>query len=265
VVDVLSPTTMAMNVFWLQQTEADVPTDDHWLCANEELRLSGLHFAKRRADWRLGRWTAKCAVATYLGRSDRTHPLSDIEIRSAPSGAPEVFLAGQAAGIALSLSHREGAALAAIVASGIALGCDLELVEPRSDAFIADYFTAAEQVLVAGAPALDRPALLALLWSAKESALKAVGQGLRLDTRSVLVRVDCYGISGNAGRPSDDQWAQSSQYTSDSHEGWHPLQVCYLSDGHSIRGWWQRRSNFILTLVADAPLLPPVSLKIPRL
>ena len=253
--------TIAMSVSWLLRAEADVPRDDHWLCANEEVRLGSLHFAKRRSDWRLGRWTAKCAVAAYLARADRIQPLRDIEIRSAPSGAPEVFLGGQAAGIALSLSHRDGTALAAVVAPGIALGCDLELIEPRSDAFIADYFTAEEQALVASAPVLDRPALLALLWSAKESALKAVGEGLRLDARSVLVRADCCDISGHSGRIPYDQWAQSSRCASDSgHNGWRPLQVCYLSDGHSMLGWWQRRSNFILTLVVDSPLLPPVSL-----
>jgi len=32
----------------------------------------------------------------------------------------------------------------------VALGCDLELVEPRSDGFVADYLTPAEQEFVLG-------------------------------------------------------------------------------------------------------------------
>ena len=55
-----------MDVYWLEQSEADVPTADDWLSENEVARLNSLRVAKRRADWRLGRWTAKCAVAASL-------------------------------------------------------------------------------------------------------------------------------------------------------------------------------------------------------
>ena len=51
---------------WLQQSEEDVSTCDDWLSGDEAIVLRGLRFAKRRSDWRLGRWTAKCAVAAYL-------------------------------------------------------------------------------------------------------------------------------------------------------------------------------------------------------
>ena len=70
------------------------------------------------------------------------------------------------------------------------LGCDLEIVEPRSDAFVADYFTAEEQEVVRQACPADRFALIALIWSAKESALKALQSGLRIDTRSLSVALD---------------------------------------------------------------------------
>ena len=50
-------------------------------------------------------------------------------------------------------------------------------IEPRSDAFVADYFTIEEQALVARASAADRDRILALLWSGKESALKALREG----------------------------------------------------------------------------------------
>jgi len=33
----------------------------------------------------------------------------------------------------------------------VEIGCDLEVVEPRSDAFVADYFTSEEQALIARA------------------------------------------------------------------------------------------------------------------
>ena len=55
-----------MDVYWLEQVEGDVPPNDDWLSASEAACLARLRFAKRRADWRLGRWTAKCAVSEYL-------------------------------------------------------------------------------------------------------------------------------------------------------------------------------------------------------
>jgi 4'-phosphopantetheinyl transferase len=62
------------------------------------------------------------------------------------------------------------------------------LIELRSDAFVADYFTAEEQPLVARASSpVDGLRLLAPVSSGKESALKALREGLRLDTRCVIV------------------------------------------------------------------------------
>src|SRR5271157_5582736 len=178
-----------MDVYWLEQAEADVPAENDWLSASEAARLNAMRFAKRRADWRLGRWAAKRAVAAYLDVPGHRQALANIEVHAAPSGAPEVFILNTAAPATISLSHRDGTALCAVAPSGAALGCDLEIIEPRSDAFVADYFTAEEQALVARVSLEDRPRLLALLWSAKESALKALHEGLRLDTRSVVVTV----------------------------------------------------------------------------
>ena len=73
-----------------------------------------MRFAKRQADWRLGRWTAKNAVAAYLNLPSDPQALTDIEIRPAPSGAPEVFIADQPARVTISLSHRAGVAACAV-------------------------------------------------------------------------------------------------------------------------------------------------------
>src|SRR5664280_1379890 len=97
-----------MDVYWLEQTEADLPAENDWLSTSEVTRLNGMRFAKRHADWRLGRWTAKRALALYLNLSSHPQALTDIEVRPAPSGAPEVFIANPPAGIAISLSHRAG-------------------------------------------------------------------------------------------------------------------------------------------------------------
>ena len=103
-----------MNVYWLEQTAADLPAESDWLSASELVRMGSLRFAKRRADWRLGRWTAKRALAVYLNLPNDPQALRDIEVRPAPSGAPEVFVANQAAAVTISLSHRNGVAACAV-------------------------------------------------------------------------------------------------------------------------------------------------------
>lgn len=252
-----------MSIFWLQQTMADVPTDNSWLCAPEVLRLSGMKVAKRCKDWRLGRWTAKRAIAAYLGWCPEQSSLNQIEIRPASSGAPEPFIAGQRAAFGVSLSHRAGQAIAALAPSRVAVGCDLEKIEPRLDAFVTDYFTPEEQLLVENMPAPSRPALVTLLWSAKESALKALGQGLRLDTRSISVNVgNGQGMSRHL--PAGFQMArdQGNQHAlcGPGQAGWLPLQVCCRDSGRTFYGWWETNSDLVRTLVTDAQLPPPVLL-----
>ncbi|MGO9270857.1 MAG: 4'-phosphopantetheinyl transferase family protein [Terriglobia bacterium] len=251
-----------IDVYWLEQTEADVPAENDWLSASEAVRLDGLRFAKRRADWRLGRWTAKQALAAYLNMSGDPETLTGMEVRPAPSGAPEVFVANQPAAMTISLSHRAGTAICAVMPAGGALGCDLETIEPRSDGFIADYFTAEEQALVARAPATDRPRLLALLWSGKESALKALRVGLRLDTRCVSVSPvggpESPGEGGEA-RLENPALTSTPSYGPD---GWRPLHVRYTG-GEIFHGWWVYNDSLLYTVVATPPPAPPIRLKIP--
>jgi 4'-phosphopantetheinyl transferase len=83
------------------------------------------------------------------------------------------------------------------------LGCDLELIEPRELNFVHDFFTPGELAAVqALPPGPDRDTLITVIWSAKEAALKALREGLRLDTR----QIDCAiawpaGAMPGAGRP----------------------------------------------------------------
>jgi len=243
-----------MNIYWLEQTDADVPVGNQWLSARETICLSGLHFAKRRADWRLGRWTAKQAVAACLNLSTDLHSLGDIEIRAASSGAPEVFLQNQPADIAISLSHRDGTALCTVGPAGTSFGCDLEAIEPRTEAFIADYFTLNERALIARAPAEEQPLLLALLWSGKESALKTLRVGLRLDTRCM-----CVSPAGGWPQPSREKSQDLCLIPSANNpDGWRPLQVRY-SGSCVFGGWWRFQDRLVRTAVSNLPLGTPVA------
>jgi 4'-phosphopantetheinyl transferase len=218
-----------MEVYWLEQTGADVPPGDEWLSAGERTALEWLHIPKRRADWLLGRWTAKRAIAPCLRLDQDCEALAAIEVRAASTGAPAAFIGGRRAGVSISLSHSHGAAFCAVAAAGTALGCDVEKVDRHSQTFIDDYFTAEEQEAVPRSPAHQRDRVVTLLWSAKESALKALQCGLRADTRSV-----------NA-RPAELLPWQD--------ETWHPLTAHDIM-GRIFHGWWRETGDLVWTLVA---------------
>jgi len=229
-----------MNVYWLEQTEADVPSENDWLSAAEAIVLKGLRYEKRRVDWRLGRWTAKRALASLWNWPASPASFSAIEIMAGPTGAPEVLLSNSPAAVSISLSHRGGRAMCAVSHCNVVLGCDLEIIEPRTDAFVADYFVPGEQELVARVREPERCELLTLLWSGKESALKALRTGLRSDTRSVVVS------------PMKDSFNVG---------GWSPLQVRCI-EGQVFEGWWQRTVNIMRTLVGDPIPSRPILLEV---
>ena len=214
------------EIYWLEQRQDDLPEINHWLSAREMSVLNSLVFLKRKADWRLGRWTAKCAFAHIHRIPITPHVLAQIEIRAAASGAPQLFILARPEPVTISISHRSESAICAITASETMLGCDLEQIEPHTAAFLADYFTPAEQALIDCAPVQDHPRLTTLLWSAKESTLKALQLGLRADTRSVQIQLP--------------RWEMN---------GWCPLNA-QTAAGDGFQGWWCEENGMIRTIVA---------------
>jgi 4'-phosphopantetheinyl transferase len=237
---------------WLMCTEADVPEDDAWLVPAEARVLAGLRFDKRRREWRLGRYAAKRAVLGWLrrgGDASVAHAAvavgpGAIEIRAAGDGAPDAWLDGTRLPVALSISHRSGVALCAVAGAGVALGCDVERVEPRSEAFVQDYFTAEERELVArvsAGPGDARWLAAALTWSAKEAALKALRVGLRRDTRSVIVKVSDEELTGTGA-------------------AWRPIMVIDAIAGAEFTGYWLRRGEYVCVVVSAPATGVPLAL-----
>jgi len=224
------------DIFWLQQRQGELPEADEWLSPEELAVLSRMVVPKRKAEWRLGRWTAKCAFALLHRIPRDNNCLAEIQIRASALGSPEVLVCGQLANVTLSISHRSGAAITAVAPARTKLGCDLELIEPHSDAFVEDYFTCEERILLAQAYSHDRPLLATLLWSAKESALKAIQLGLRADTRSVNVE-----LLGNSLAP------------------WAALKVT-CAQGDILHGWWRQQGDAVVTIVAESACHEPVQL-----
>jgi len=232
---------------WLARGEAELPEDGSWLAAGEAARAAGMRFAKRRTEYLVRRWTAKHAVAAEAGLPVDPVSLARIEVRNAASGAPEVWVDDRHAGLGVSLTDRAGWAVCLVsgeLVSGVprAVGCDLELIEPRSPAFVRDFLTEAEQRLVQAAGSdVDRQVVANLVWSAKESALKVLRTGLRRDTRSVEVRLP-------AAAPGPGGWSTLAVRT---------------AQGREFPGWWCRHGAFLLTVAYGAAAPPPVSIEDP--
>lgn len=230
----------ALATWWLARGEDRLPAATDWLSASERVRAGALRYAKRRTDFLLSRWTLKLAVAKVLGWPDDPAVLARIESRPAPGGAPRLYLDGQPADRGISLTDRAGCAVCLLAAGPAAIGCDVEIVEPRSNAFVRDYLTRAEQRLT-GAAGPDRDLAANLIWSAKESALKVLGTGLRRDTRSVEVELDLAGLST-------------------AERVWSALRV-RTAEGEFFPGWWRRSGSFVVTACWPGGGPPPVALE----
>lgn len=221
-----------MRLQWLVQQCADVPEHDEWLAPFERDVLAKLWAPKRRRDWRLGRWTARLA----LTRSGAVQPGDGrrLSIRADEAGVPRVFVDETECDWVVSISHTGEHGLAAVARKPAALGCDLETIGRRGEEFVVDWFTEGERALVSALGGDARSRRVTLVWSAKESALKALGLGLRLDTRSVEVAL------ADGGAEAD---------------GWRALLV--TAPATEFHGWWRVDEMRALTVLGDpAPDVP---------
>ncbi|MBK7974005.1 MAG: 4'-phosphopantetheinyl transferase superfamily protein [Deltaproteobacteria bacterium] len=224
--------------YWVADA-TEVPVDDEWLTARERELLARFQVRKRIKDWRLGRFTAKQAVASALDepKLDPRH----VEIRPAKSGAPTAWSSGQRLPIEISLSHTGGRAMCTVSPLRRPVGCDLEKIESRARAFERDFFTEGELAWVDRvADEATRAGWVTLVWSAKESVLKALGEGLRLDTRDVEVEPP------PVTRLPGTSWERFGAVVARASGAWF--------------GWWRIDGSFASTIATHAPSDPPVRL-----
>jgi 4'-phosphopantetheinyl transferase len=220
---------MLKGLYWLAQSLSEMPESDEWLSEGERLRASEMRFPKRRNDYLLGRWTAKCAINAYL--QGAVSNLSLLEIRGAADGSPDPYLENKPGNFSLSISHSNQRSLCAVGSRDVRIGCDLELIEPRENNFLQDYFTPEELAFVEQNAFCDRSIAGTLIWSCKESALKVLREGLRRDTRSVTIRPQSVAAERNWNR-----WTGRCLET---------LQIFY--------GWWRLCDGFVYTLASNEP------------
>jgi 4'-phosphopantetheinyl transferase len=169
---------------------ANPPGDDFsFLSPAERVKLASLRLPKRRTEWLHGRRIAKQLLFNCFPQLAGSDP-AQVSVLNTLSGAPYFADAnGMALPLALSLSHRAGWAACAVTDSpGLSIGIDLECIEPRADSFMETFFTVEEIATTRSFNGVQRDVWITLVWSMKEAALKALRQGLRLDTRSIQIQ-----------------------------------------------------------------------------
>jgi 4'-phosphopantetheinyl transferase len=163
-----------------------------WASGREVAICQRLATPKRRQDWLLGRLTAKELLQKYFLDQGGYVPFRDIEILNEPGGRPYFQVAGEGLDkglLTLSISHSQRTAVCAIsqVEAGENMGVDLEYIAPRPPLFVDTFMAQAEIEQLAGYTGTRYWQAVTAMWSLKEAFLKACGEGLRVDTRKVVV------------------------------------------------------------------------------
>lgn len=140
--------------------------------------------------------------------------------------------------MSISLSHSGGVCLCAVSDETWSIGCDIEIIESRPENFLSDFLSVRELSLVRGCAPDRQPLAATLIWCAKESALKAIREGLRRDTRSVEVDVMLDGAE----------------------EDWNPFVVTCTETSRKYGGWWRRADRFVQTVAVDGRAAEPIAL-----
>jgi len=157
----------------------------------EAATCARLPSSDRQRDFRAGRLAARRAVMGFVGRG----PSRSMEVRSGVDGFPSLSLLDpsgrwRTTSVELSISHRDGRAVAAIARAGVRVGVDLERVGavPRR---LAGHFLTPQELDLAGA---GDPTVL---WSLKEAAWKALALGRSLPLKALeLCCDDAGGLRG---------------------------------------------------------------------
>jgi phosphopantetheine--protein transferase-like protein len=142
----------------------------------ERAEIAARGTPKRQADRILGRMAAKQAVSELTGLDPQSFAIHNRE-----SGEPYAVASGGEPMPHVSISHRDGEAIAVATPTGRA-GVDLELVEARAPSFSETWFRSSERTMCKGDPRRESQ-----VWAIKEAVLKALGTGMQLSPRDVEV------------------------------------------------------------------------------
>lgn len=246
-----------------------LPQAISWLTPAEQARAQAFKVEKRRNDWLLGRLNLKSLLVDLVaGRFGERVAPCQLLVDRLPSGAPCVRLAdgaphlglhapGARLPLSVSNSHSGGYALGAAAwrdepegeGPRLAIGADLEWIEQRSDGFVRDFLTTAEQRYWREGRGEERYMRANLVWSAKEAVLKVLQRGLAADTYWLTCLPAVESSPGGPQvvlEPADRAWRP---FTVECDERLTPREVRFT-------GLWREIDGFVATIAVGATAGP---------
>ena len=182
-----------MHVWFLDlddQASLSEETCRSWLSREEKTRSERFTHPILRRGFILTRGYLRGLLGHYLGIAPE-----DVELTTNAHGKPRLLQAGENEGLVFNLSH-SGAMAALAFGHDIPLGIDIEHLRPRGNPErLASYSLSAVELY---RWRLLRPELrdesFIHYWNAKEAFVKAIGRGITLGLKQVVVAEDFQGF-----------------------------------------------------------------------
>ena len=170
---------------WMREIGAsgmDVEESVRTLTSDEIERAARFRFEKHRNRFIRGRAFLRETLARFCGRA-----ASDVSLTIGEDGKPLV----QGSPVAFNLSHSGDVAVLGI-APMREIGVDVECFDRRVEcvALARRYFAPSEITAIEELEGSAQRELFFRLWTSKEAAMKATGEGLRIDPRGIEVLLD---------------------------------------------------------------------------
>jgi 4'-phosphopantetheinyl transferase len=186
-----------------EQEEVDLEAAWSTLDLEERARAERFHLARDRTSYVVAHGLLRAAVGHYTNT-----PPSALRFERTADGRPELDRTHSAgSSVRFSLAHTRGL-VGCAVTSGADVGFDVEV--PRSPApmeVAAQYFSSRERAQLESLTPAEQADRFHMLWTLKESYLKALGVGLMRDLGSFDVTPTADGGAELLSRtaPGDDQ------------------------------------------------------------
>jgi len=177
--------------------EAGVEKYERFLSTSETARSDRFHFTRDRNRYVARHGILRLLLSAYM----RCKP-EQVEFYSDPNGKPHVVNRRPETDLQFSMSHSSGLVVFAMGQS-IRVGVDIQKIGgfPELKGLVRRNYAPAEIQEIDNSPPNARLEVFFRLWARKEAVLKASGNGLSLDLRSVDVSTDAaVGGTWNIGR-----------------------------------------------------------------
>jgi len=131
-------------------------------------------------DFLAGRMALKNALNQYLSKS-KIHPLEKVVIKNSQSGQP--YIEGYEI-LHCSIGHSYGLGVGAV--APFRVGIDVEKIRPHLNS-LANYIAEPEELLLVENFFNNQTDKITLVWTVKESVMKALGIGFKISPKQVKI------------------------------------------------------------------------------